>query len=201
MPIAVALALLAACTPMSDLDSYTEGQPIVAAPSDASAPEPEPVPPEITLGPLQPSDAGADPADAAALDAGLDAGPECGGEGEIVGPDGQGCYRFVANAVSWSAASLDCQRWGGWLVAVGSAQEDAFLSAQTNVDVWLGLSDSAVEGQMVWVNGESSTYRNWLPMQPDNFGNDEDCVEKRNMGGTWNDRPCDGAPRAYFCER
>jgi lectin-like protein len=195
------LCWLSACTPLSDLSSYSEGQPLAAG-GDENASEPA-VPPEIVLGPLQPvTDAGASIADAEpALDAALDAGFPCTGDGELVAPGGQGCYRFVATGASWNNARLECERWGGWLVTVSSEQEDDFLATQTDVDVWLGLSDIAAEGQMVWVDGEPFGYRNWLAMQPDNFGNDEDCVEKRAAGGGWNDRPCNTAPRAYFCER
>jgi hypothetical protein len=158
--------------------------------------------PEIVIGPIAPTaDAGANEDAGGELDTRADAGFSCTGDGEIVSPEEQGCYRFVAQAASWNAARLECERWGGWLVAIGSDAEEDFLSEAADVDVWIGLSDIATEEQMVWANGEPLGHTNWAAMQPDDFGDDEDCVEKRNAGGAWNDRPCNGAPRAYFCER
>lgn len=194
------LCWLAACTPLSDLDTYAEGSPPLAPTADASAAPPSDVPPEIIIGPIQPG------ADAAVVeDAGpeLDAAPDggaCDGPGEAVGPGGQGCYRFVAVAASWNAAQIECTGWGDSLVVVTSQAEDAYLATRADgEDIWLGLSDFVAEGQLVWVDGEPFDYENWAVAQPDNFQN-EDCVEKRGQDAFWNDRAC-VAPHAYICER
>lgn len=194
---------LAACLPLKDLDTYSAGSPPAPPPitvDDASAPPPVDVPPEIIVGPLQP-DASASPADAGpALDAAPDGG-SCDGPGEAVGPDGQGCYRLVAIAASWIAAQAECVDWGGHLVTVASEAEDDYLATRSDGDdIWIGLNDGAVEGQMVWVNGEPIVIDEpWAANQPDDFQN-EDCVEKRGQDGLWNDRAC-GAPHVYICER
>jgi hypothetical protein len=194
---------LCACTPLSDLGSYSEGAPPPAVTADAgvSPPTDEPAP-EIVVGPLQPvADAAAAPGDAVerAPDAAADGGV-CDGPGEAVGPGGQGCYRFVAVAATWNAALAECVSWGGWLVTAKSEAEDDYLATRTGGDdIWIGLSDVADEGEMVWLDGAPLGAANWADGQPDNFQN-EDCVEKRGQDALWNDRSC-FAPHFYVCER
>ncbi|MET0412052.1 MAG: C-type lectin domain-containing protein [Polyangiaceae bacterium] len=191
---------LCACTPLSDLGSYSAGTPPPAVTADASASPPTDVPPEIVIGPFQPGPDAAAPVDAGPVpDAAADAGA-CDGPGEAVGPGGQGCYRFVAVAATWNAAQLECVSWGGWLVTAKSEAEDDYLATRTGgSDIWIGLSDVADEGQMVWIDGAPLGTANWAAAQPDNFQN-EDCVEKRGQDAFWNDRAC-AAPHAYICER
>jgi len=53
---------------------------------------------------------------------------------------------------------------------------------------WIGLTDTAVEGVFMWVNGDPLTYTNWLPGEPNNEGGAENYGEM-NWGapGKWND--------------
>ena len=42
---------------------------------------------------------------------------------------------------------------------------------------WIGLTDSAVEGQFVWQHSlQPLEWSNWATWQPDNFNGNEDCV-------------------------
>jgi hypothetical protein len=126
----------------------------------------------------------------------------CEGPGEFEGVGGQGCYRASVATATWFDAQDDCQAWGGDLVVIESQAEDTFLTARMTVDVWIGAHDRAVEGTVVWVNGQPFVFENWGTAQPDDFQGQEDCLEKRFVEeGAWNDRPCGGDPQAYFCER
>ena len=62
--------------------------------------------------------------------------------------------------------------------------------------LWIGANDVSTEGRFVWVNGwiVTNDVMHWGPGQPDNGGNNEDCVE---IFSTYadrkilaNDRPC-----------
>ncbi len=90
---------------------------------------------------------------------------------------------FQANEASASSVFLGST---GHLVTVTSAAEDAFLRLsfegliQTDFFggpagdfVWIGLTDIASEGSYQWITGESFSYSNWAPPEPNNLG-DED---------------------------
>ena len=54
----------------------------------------------------------------------------------------------------------------------------------------------------MWADGGALSYENWGDTQPDDFNAQEDCGEKRlRDAGGWNDRPCEGDPQEFLCER
>ena len=60
-------------------------------------------------------------------------------------------------------------------------------------DVWIGINDIDSEGQFRWLNGD--VFRNefeWSSGQPDNAGNNEDCVHLNifDPPEEANDYPC-----------
>lgn len=191
--------------PTTELSSYSDGP--SPAPSGGAGGTGA-APPEIVPGPLQPSAGGAGSlegsqtgADAGVLDSGLGVAP-CAGDGEFVAAQGTSCYRLFPPVAAWQAGRATCQGWGGDLAIIESLAEDEFVLANITLDVWIGASDQTTEGQMLWVDGEPVTFDHFPSGQPDDFGGNEDCVEKRLMGGFWNDRPCTGgAPRTILCER
>jgi len=90
------------------------------------------------------------------------------------------------------AANSQAAALGGHLVTCTSRGEDTFarqLWRDTQVgDYWIGLSDSAIEGQFVWVTGEVFSFSNWDAGQPDNAGALEDFVTGDfGEAGGWND--------------
>ncbi len=79
-----------------------------------------------------------------------------------------------------AGAEAAAQRLGGHLVTINSAAEQAEVYgafAEAGFDLagdgagraiwfWLGLNDATTEGSFAWTSGESSTYTNWFPGQP-----------------------------------
>ena len=97
---------------------------------------------------------------------------------------------LLSSAGTWKQAQAQAVSFGGNLVTVNDAAENQFLVNTFGgiEQLWIGLTDEAVEGQLKWVNGEAVTYTNWSPGQPDDGGGVEDYAQI-NFGsvGKWND--------------
>jgi hypothetical protein len=84
-------------------------------------------------------------------------------------------------------------------VQIDSAEEDAFVANLSGASLWIGASDTAVDGTFVWSDSSPIGFSNWAPEQPDAYAG-PDCVEKRQVTGEpWYDQPCDLTKR-YVCE-
>lgn len=216
-----ALACMAAfaCTSLEDLDAYHQGGSGSAGASGS---------PGIESGGSStddPSDDATDPAptdtsldlpvnnpDTAALDAGAsaaqtppDAGESalaaCNGSDEVA--EGERCYRFASETLSWLAARQACIDWGGRLAVIGSAAEDLSIGQHLLENTWIGLNDIAREGTFEWDGGAGATYRNWAAGEPNDTStsaSNGDCVEKRPGDGSWHDQPC-AVARVFSCEK
>lgn len=121
----------------------------------------------------------------------------CSADDEVA--EGERCYRFATSSASWLGAFQSCRGWGGRMMVVGSAAEDALLTEHLQGDTWIGLQDILNEGTFSWENGSSATYRNFAPGEP-NDGNGSDCVEKRQSDALWYDQPC-ALEKQYACEK
>nr|XP_032639310.1 low affinity immunoglobulin epsilon Fc receptor-like [Chelonoidis abingdonii] len=112
------------------------------------------------------------------------------------------CYFFSTSPKSWLDAKQFCINEGSHLVIVNTKQEQIFLSnhiTEPNV-YWLGLSDSAKEGEWRWVDGSPLSVRFWGPGEPNNMGHQgEDCASLR-FNGKWNDATC-SLTEHWICER
>ena len=109
-------------------------------------------------------------------------------------------YAFCTMGYNWNDAKAYCESNGYTLATINDAGEQAYFMSQTNNSPhWIGYNDLDEEGVFEWV-GDTSIYTNWQGGQPDNAGNNEDCVTFRYWSsGTWNDSPCtDG--RRFICE-
>uniref|UniRef100_A0A668RSK8 C-type lectin domain-containing protein n=1 Tax=Oreochromis aureus TaxID=47969 RepID=A0A668RSK8_OREAU len=99
------------------------------------------------------------------------------------------CYFFSTSKSSWNESSTECITKGGDLVKIDSSEEQSFLriAIQQKIEgyddfFWIGLTDSAVEGRWLWVDGsplnEGLTF--WFSHEPDDWtGEDpggEDCA-------------------------
>lgn len=141
--------------------------------------------------------------------------------GEIFNPLNDHIYEFVdaPTGIDWNDANADAlsrTKYGltGYLVTITSDQENTFIAERMLVDGWMGASDAGVDGEWRWVTGpEAGTqfwqgldagsggapvggeYSNWLDIEPNNFGGDEDCgqfyaQQGPDLLGTWNDLDC-----------
>jgi hypothetical protein len=87
---------------------------------------------------------------------------------------GNSLYTIVRGP-SWQDAQNSAASTGGYLVTIGSAEENAFLvtsyykSQYTSLyeSVWIGLTDQYAEGTWQWIGGESVVYTNWGSGEPD----------------------------------
>jgi hypothetical protein len=117
------------------------------------------------------------------------------------------CYAAFNAGTNYMEAQLVCQRWGGYLVEIDTAEENAFVAATTGGgNRWIGHSDAVAEAQWAPLSGRryvrgtdnAAFYTNWSAGEPNNSGG-EDCGHMY-ANGQWNDIPCTGSYGA-ICER
>lgn len=112
-------------------------------------------------------------------------------------------YHVRLQARDWVAAEADCVAIGSHLAVPGDEDENARIDISFPGDSWIGLSDRAVSGSFVWVNGAPSTgYTRWGTSQPSGEPG-EDCVAIDAVlpPGGWDDDDCStGRPYACECE-
>ena len=100
---------------------------------------------------------------------------------------------------TWLAAENEAISLGGHLVTINNAAENSWVAATFSnfggqeKSLWIGLNDQAQEGVFVWTSGETASYRNWEPGQPDDGSGiypEEDFVHiwpASRSPGMWND--------------
>ena len=120
----------------------------------------------------------------------------CENAGWVIRPEDAHAYLFTYLTVDWDDARARCAAFGGHLATLTSAGELAFVTGLAHADLWLGGSDSALEGTFTWITGEPFTYTAWSAGEPnDEFG--EDCLTLRI--GEMNDVDCEFS-LGYVCE-
>jgi hypothetical protein len=81
-------------------------------------------------------------------------------------------YALTESSGNWEVADVEALSNGGYLTAIGSAEEYQFLvntfAAPTDAPIWIGFTDSQTEGDWNWSNGEAVTYTKWMPGEPNN---------------------------------
>lgn len=80
----------------------------------------------------------------------------------------------VDTVTDWNMAQEYCEAQGGYLATITSAEEDSFLYSYI-VDagyssVMFGLTDQDRTDDWRWVTGESFSYQNWRPGEPNPSG-------------------------------
>ena len=104
-----------------------------------------------------------------------------------------GSKYLVSNAGTWEQAQTQAQSLGGNLVTINNQDEQNWIqNTFKNENFWIGLTDKDAEAytdgnKFKWISGETLTYTNWNPGEPNNWG-DEDYAELTTTG-KWNDLP------------
>jgi len=103
-----------------------------------------------------------------------------------------GHYYYRLASSKWTAAEENAARaFGGHLVTINDSAENGyvlsnFANASGSGRVWLGLNDAKTEGTFVYTSGQTPSYTNWEPGEPNNV-NDEDYVAMYSGNGRWVD--------------
>ena len=117
-------------------------------------------------------------------------------------------YVVVEDPKTYDDARANCEAMGRKLPEPKSAEEDdeiVELAKSYNMDAfWIGVDDLAEEGVFKYESDESPvTYTDWQPGMPDNYDNNEHCVQIYNYGNPeyhWNDQDC-SAVLPSVCEK
>ncbi|XP_043920561.1 macrophage mannose receptor 1 isoform X2 [Protopterus annectens] len=129
---------------------------------------------------------------------------------------GNKCYGIFGKTAEeqliWLAARNECLSFGGNLVSIMNAREQAFLTVNLrnmNVGFWIGLNDINQEFQFLWTDGRPVYYTNWAKNYPKGYSENSqygfsivDCVliatGKVSESGYWLDEDCK-LSRGYIC--
>ena len=102
----------------------------------------------------------------------------------------QACYKVSTDQKSFTDASALCNQDAGKLASIRSPQENEFVHNLTGgKDVFIGLTDTEIEGTFVWSDGSTVVYTNWEDGEPNDEHGIGDCVILV-ANGKWNDTPC-----------
>lgn len=109
-------------------------------------------------------------------------------------------YHIIESA-NWYESEQAAQSLGGHLVTINTQDENDFIydlwglygtsEIITKNHLWIGLSDEYSEGDFTWSSGESFSFSNFKPGEP-NGSTRENHVYMWTRGesvGTWNDIP------------
>nr|XP_046181212.1 CD209 antigen-like protein C isoform X2 [Oncorhynchus gorbuscha] len=113
-------------------------------------------------------------------------------------------YFLSTETKTWEESRQDCLERRADLVIINSREEQTFLF-NLKKSVWIGLTDSDIEGTWKWVDGAQLITGYWYDPQPDNAGptGEEDCAEIRKDQSplkAWNDLSC-GSKLNWICEK
>ncbi|KAK3100110.1 hypothetical protein FSP39_014947 [Pinctada imbricata] len=127
------------------------------------------------------------------------------------------CYTLHLEPLTWRDAILRCKEF--WplasLVSIETAAEDLFirnivangtdLAAAADFGLWTRGNDIDKEGNFVWAENHGQpkafSYSNWRSGQPNNIGDDQDCVllQYPLTGLKWSDANC-SEKHSFICE-
>ncbi|XP_077993987.1 macrophage mannose receptor 1-like [Glandiceps talaboti] len=121
---------------------------------------------------------------------------------------GDYCYLFeTVISRGWHDAESVCVSSGGHLASILTADEQSFINSRidnTGIRTYIGLHDTASEGDFEWIDNSPVDFTNWYPGEPNNAGdNGEHCVNaesEHHRVGTWNDVDCANM-YGYICKK
>lgn len=119
---------------------------------------------------------------------------------------------YLLGQADWNSSQAEAVSLGGALATIQDAAENAWVfntfrniaashGTANQGNLWIGYSDTAVEGSFQWASGESASYTNWAPFEPSNGSGSEDWtmimgVSFSNLvASRWNDTTLDGRGR------
>lgn len=116
------------------------------------------------------------------------------GHGEIEGSVefGGHRYKFYRWAAPWAETKRFCERLGGHLATITSAEENAFIVHMARNErqrFWIGLSDGETEGDFAWVTGEKSPYFSWANDEPSGGARENDVSMDPRSAFGWRSTP------------
>nr|XP_055064501.1 CD209 antigen-like protein C [Misgurnus anguillicaudatus] len=107
-------------------------------------------------------------------------------------------YFISSEKKNWSESRKYCREREADLIIINNKEEQDFIKKNFGKDgLWIGLSDSAVEGRWKWVDGSTLNSRFWRSGEP-NGGREENCVLSSSSG--WADFLCNDAFQ-WICEK
>ena len=113
-----------------------------------------------------------------------------------------GCFRHfpmikkqgekTQTRISFVEAEAWCVAHGANLATIDTAYQNELVRQLVSIEQrpLIGMNDISTEGTWEWVDGRTSSYRNWMEGRPDNLRQGEDCTVMLQGGGQWNDVPC-----------
>ncbi|KAM7369802.1 hypothetical protein PAMP_011093 [Pampus punctatissimus] len=100
------------------------------------------------------------------------------------------CYKD--NKKTWQEAQDFCKAIGGDLMSVHSMEDLSNAQFYSSNAAWIGLSSLGSNEGFVWTDGSPYGFENWGYGEPNNYNNNEHCVEAHSYYGRhWNDRHCE----------
>jgi hypothetical protein len=116
------------------------------------------------------------------------------------------CYKAVDTYLNWKDARDHCISWGGNLVSIHTAAENAFVRDYASVafsgspaEFWTGFTKLG-NNAFYWSDDTRTQYMNWLSGQPDNYQSSEECSKMEAGQGKWSDINCNLNSR-FVCKR
>jgi len=121
-------------------------------------------------------------------------------------------YMFCNSIMkNWNDSESECVNYGGHLVSINDVDENSFIKNNANGKCWIGYyqTDNTNSAPWHWINGDESSYNNWLNGEPSNTCVDSiGCVagngDRENHAemypsGKWNDED-DKNEKRFICE-
>ncbi|XP_039538634.1 C-type lectin domain family 10 member A-like [Pimephales promelas] len=109
-------------------------------------------------------------------------------------------YFLSTEKRSWTESRRYCTERGADLIIINNREEQGFVQKKyPNDKVWIGVTDSDVEGTWKWVDGSRLNSGFWASGEPNSQnGIDEDCAV--NYDTVFADHPCNDAFK-WICEK
>jgi len=119
---------------------------------------------------------------------------------------GQTSYYYVSTSKSWTAGESYCLATYGTHLATITNESDYNAASESCVNsrCWIGLfrrSYNICNDSFAWSSNSSSSYRNWVTCNPDNYNGNENCGEllDNSVYKGFNDVACTQA-QAFLCD-